>query len=56
MIFRWDNSTIDVLPDYMKLIYQALLDVYTEAEEEISKEGRSYCIDYAIEEASYYYI
>ncbi|XP_031284201.1 alpha-copaene synthase-like [Pistacia vera] len=49
-IKRWDNSTIDVLPEYMKLIYQALLDVYTEAEEEISKEGRSYCIDYAIEE------
>ncbi|KAJ0044673.1 hypothetical protein Pint_04332 [Pistacia integerrima] len=41
-IKRWDNSAIDVLPEYMKLIYQALLDVYTEAEEEISKEGRSY--------------
>ncbi|KAJ0102377.1 hypothetical protein Patl1_05058 [Pistacia atlantica] len=28
-ITKWDNSTIDVLPDYMKLIYQALLDMKT---------------------------
>ncbi|KAJ0102231.1 hypothetical protein Patl1_04440 [Pistacia atlantica] len=28
-ITKWDNSTIDVLPEYMKLIYQALLDMKT---------------------------
>lgn len=54
LIFRWDISTIDVFPINMKHIYLALLDVYTEAKEEIAKEGRSDCIDYAIEEARYF--
>ncbi|KAK3199554.1 hypothetical protein Dsin_022969 [Dipteronia sinensis] len=49
-IRRWDINTIDVLPDYMKLIYRSVLDVYSEGEEELSKDGRSYCMRYAIEE------
>ncbi|TXG66894.1 hypothetical protein EZV62_008169 [Acer yangbiense] len=49
-IQRWDINTIDDLPEYMKVIYRSLLDVYKEAEEMISKEGRSDCIHYPIQE------
>ncbi|KAK0599131.1 hypothetical protein LWI29_002648 [Acer saccharum] len=49
-IQRWDINTIDDLPEYMKVIYRSLLDVYKEAEEVISKEGRSDCIHYPIQE------
>ncbi|KAG2677981.1 hypothetical protein I3760_12G121700 [Carya illinoinensis] len=46
---RWDINCIDQLPQYMKLIYKALLGVYEEIEEEMSKEGRFYRIYYAKE-------
>ncbi|KAG7953734.1 hypothetical protein I3843_12G124400 [Carya illinoinensis] len=46
---RWDINCIDQLPQYMKLIYKALLDVYEEIEEEMSKEGRLYRVNYAKE-------
>ncbi|KAL5804323.1 hypothetical protein ACOSQ3_031123 [Xanthoceras sorbifolium] len=49
-IQRWDINTIYVLPEYMKHLYRSILDVYDEAEEEISKEGRSYCVHYSIQE------
>ncbi|KAI9186868.1 hypothetical protein LWI28_021728 [Acer negundo] len=50
-IQRWDISVMDGLPEYMKYLYRALIDVYREAQEEmISKElGRSYYMPYAIE-------
>ena len=38
MTFIWDISAIDLLPKYMKLIYQSLLDVFDEMEAEIAKE------------------
>ncbi|KAF8391454.1 hypothetical protein HHK36_023759 [Tetracentron sinense] len=44
---RWDISVIDQLPEYMKVCYRALLDVYDEMEEEMTKEGRSYHVYYA---------
>uniref|UniRef100_A0A2N9F1R9 Uncharacterized protein n=1 Tax=Fagus sylvatica TaxID=28930 RepID=A0A2N9F1R9_FAGSY len=47
-IERWDISAIDQLPGYMKVFYQALLDVYCEMEEKVG-EGRSYRVKYAIE-------
>uniref|UniRef100_A0A2N9I731 Uncharacterized protein n=1 Tax=Fagus sylvatica TaxID=28930 RepID=A0A2N9I731_FAGSY len=47
-IERWDISAIDQLPEYMKVCYQALLDIYNEMEEKIG-EGRSYRVGYAIE-------
>lgn len=47
-IFRWDIGYIDALPEYMKFIFKTLIGVYSEAEEELSKEGRSYSIQYAI--------
>ena len=49
LIFRWDVSAIDQLPEYMRVCYQALLYVYSEIEEEMAKEGRSYRLYYAKE-------
>ncbi|XP_057460929.1 (-)-germacrene D synthase-like [Actinidia eriantha] len=46
-IERGEISALDQLPDYMKLCYQALLDVYSMIDEEMAKQGRSYCVDYA---------
>nr|AMU19318.1 germacrene D synthase [Thapsia villosa var. laciniata] len=47
-IEKWDISTIDQLPEYIKLCYRPLLDVFSEAEEEIEKAGRpSYGFGYA---------
>ncbi|XP_040987076.1 (-)-germacrene D synthase-like [Juglans microcarpa x Juglans regia] len=47
-IERWDMSAADKLPEYMKMSYQALLDVYTEMEQNLGKE-KSYRVHYAIE-------
>lgn len=49
---RWDISAKDLLPEYMKPIYQTLLDIYDEIEAEAAKEGRPYCVNYAKEEVS----
>ncbi|GMN20107.1 hypothetical protein TIFTF001_043002 [Ficus carica] len=47
---RWDISAIDQLPEYMKVCYKALLDVYSEIEEKLSSEdGKLYRLDYAKE-------
>ncbi|KAL6311280.1 hypothetical protein AAG906_013230 [Vitis piasezkii] len=48
-IERWDINSIDQLPEYMKLCYVALLDVYKEIEEEMEKEGNQYRVHYAKE-------
>ncbi|KAJ9182759.1 hypothetical protein P3X46_006716 [Hevea brasiliensis] len=45
-IERWDIKAKDSLPDYMKITYCALIDVYIEIEEHLAKEGKSYCLDY----------
>nr|QWQ79570.1 TPS12 [Juglans sigillata] len=47
-IERWDMSAADKLPEYMKMSYQALLDVYTEMEQNLGEE-KSYRVHYAIE-------
>ncbi|GAY60880.1 alpha-humulene/(-)-(E)-beta-caryophyllene synthase [Citrus sinensis] len=44
---RWDTNVTDTLPACMKFIYNKLLGVYNEAEEELAKQGRSYGIPYA---------
>ncbi|XP_060672679.1 alpha-copaene synthase-like [Ziziphus jujuba] len=46
-IIRWDISAKDVLPDYMKLIYQEIVDNYSQFDEHTNKEGRSYGSAYA---------
>ncbi|XP_058220649.1 sesquiterpene synthase Cop-like [Rhododendron vialii] len=38
---------MDLLPDYMKLVYQAVLDAYNMIDEEMAKQGKLYAIDYA---------
>ncbi|KAF5948761.1 hypothetical protein HYC85_014718 [Camellia sinensis] len=43
---RWESSALDQLPEYMKLCYQALLDVYNMIDEEMSKQERSYRVHY----------
>ncbi|GLT49636.1 hypothetical protein SLA2020_231810 [Shorea laevis] len=48
-IERWDINVIDQLPEYMKLIYEAFLDLYSEIEGEVAKEQRVYAIRYAKE-------
>ncbi|XP_059640532.1 valerianol synthase TPS8-like [Cornus florida] len=44
-IQRWDMSAIDQLPDYMKIFYRALLNLYEELDKEMTMQGRSYSID-----------
>ncbi|KAG6655098.1 (-)-germacrene D synthase-like [Carya illinoinensis] len=48
-ILRWDNCCIEQLPEYMKSIYKAVLDLTKEIEEEMSKEGRIYARYYTKE-------
>ncbi|KAK4482528.1 hypothetical protein RD792_009687 [Penstemon davidsonii] len=45
----WNISEINRLPEYMKPLYKALLELYEQFDEELSKEERSYAIPYAIE-------
>ncbi|CAI9754879.1 unnamed protein product [Fraxinus pennsylvanica] len=48
-IMRWDISEIGRLPEYIKPFYSALLNLYEQFEEELSKDGRSYAVHYAKE-------
>ncbi|XP_010247958.1 PREDICTED: (-)-germacrene D synthase-like [Nelumbo nucifera] len=48
-IRRWDANETDKLPEYMKVIYVTLLNIYNEIEEEMRKEGRCFCVSYAKE-------
>nr|KAJ0206849.1 hypothetical protein LSAT_V11C500243450 [Lactuca sativa] len=41
-IQKWSPSCIDTLPEYMKIIYQELLDVHREAEEVLELKGKAY--------------
>lgn len=50
VIFRWDVSILDDLPDYMKLIYGTLWNVFEEVEQEMRKDGKLYTIKYFIKE------
>ncbi|KAF7141507.1 hypothetical protein RHSIM_Rhsim06G0194700 [Rhododendron simsii] len=46
-IQRWKVSALDQLPDYMKLVYQTVLDTFNIIEDEMAKQGRSYGVEYA---------
>nr|GEY15924.1 beta-caryophyllene synthase-like [Tanacetum cinerariifolium] len=46
---KWSITCLDVLPEYMKLLYQALLDIYKEMEEIMMKEGKAHHLNYAKE-------
>ncbi|KAJ4849620.1 hypothetical protein Tsubulata_044566 [Turnera subulata] len=47
-IERWDGS-IEHLPDYMKVVFHLLMELLKQLEEETTKEGRPYCIQYVKE-------
>ncbi|TYI58058.1 hypothetical protein E1A91_D11G326200v1 [Gossypium mustelinum] len=47
-IQRWDINCIDQPPDYMKVWYSEVLNVYEEMEDLMSKEGKSYRVQFAI--------
>ncbi|XP_054813905.1 (-)-germacrene D synthase-like isoform X1 [Prosopis cineraria] len=44
---RLDICCLHDLPEYMKLIYKALLNVYDEMDQNVRKEGREYSLNYA---------
>ncbi|EEF48737.1 Casbene synthase, chloroplast precursor, putative [Ricinus communis] len=46
---RWDKSCLDQLPDYMKVIYKLLLNTFSEFENDLAKEGKSYSVRYGRE-------
>ncbi|XP_015078050.1 (E,E)-germacrene B synthase [Solanum pennellii] len=46
-IQRWDANAIDSIPPYMRPIYQALLDIYSEMEQVLSNEGKLDRVYYA---------
>nr|BBC44639.1 valerianol synthase (inactive) [Camellia hiemalis] len=46
---RWDVSAMDELPDYMKALYRALLNVYDEVERDLAKQGRAYGVHHSKE-------
>nr|AAG41892.1 sesquiterpene synthase 2 [Solanum habrochaites] len=46
-IQRWDANAIDSIPPYMRPIYQALLDIYGEMDQVLSKEGKLDRVYYA---------
>nr|QXY08397.1 delta-cadinene synthase [Leonurus sibiricus] len=48
-IQRWSISCLDQLPDYMKIIYKALLEVFEEIEKEMIKQGTIYRHNYGIQ-------
>ncbi|XP_024964824.1 beta-caryophyllene synthase-like [Cynara cardunculus var. scolymus] len=48
-IERWSITCLDMLPEYMKLIYQVLMDTYKEMEEKLAKEGKAYHLSYSKE-------
>ncbi|XP_031099200.1 (-)-germacrene D synthase-like isoform X2 [Ipomoea triloba] len=49
-IQRWDASAINELPEYMRVCYIALLDIYVQMEKELSPKGGAYQVNYAITE------
>ncbi|KAL0419574.1 UNVERIFIED_CONTAM: Gamma-cadinene synthase [Sesamum radiatum] len=46
---KWDINEIDRLPDYMKIIYKFILDLYEEYEVEAAKQGKLFAVPYAKE-------
>ncbi|KAJ9565412.1 hypothetical protein OSB04_001378 [Centaurea solstitialis] len=46
---KWSITCLDMLPEYMKPIYQGLLDMYNEMEEVMEKEGKTHLVNYAKE-------
>ncbi|WOG86218.1 hypothetical protein DCAR_0205419 [Daucus carota subsp. sativus] len=43
---RFDRSCMDQLPDYMQICYKTMLDTFEEFEEDMSKKGMLYTVNY----------
>ncbi|KAL2231042.1 UNVERIFIED_CONTAM: Gamma-cadinene synthase [Sesamum indicum] len=46
---KWDIDELDRLPDYMKIIYKFILNLYEDYEVEAAKQGKLFAVPYAIE-------
>lgn len=51
-LIRWDMGAIGELPQYLQVFYKELLDTYSEFEEILAGQGRSYSFIYAKEAVS----
>ncbi|XP_020207457.1 (-)-germacrene D synthase [Cajanus cajan] len=49
-IERWDICSLVDLPEYMKLCYTSLLDIFEEIEQELRKQGKEHFVKYAKQE------
>ncbi|PIN04515.1 5-epiaristolochene synthase [Handroanthus impetiginosus] len=47
VIERWDIKEMDELPNFMKICYKALLDLFDKHEEELRQHERSFAVHYA---------
>ncbi|KAL5779111.1 hypothetical protein ACOSQ2_009848 [Xanthoceras sorbifolium] len=45
-IERWDTSALDQMPDYLKTVYSALLNLFDDINVELTEEERSYRVSY----------
>ncbi|KAH7568073.1 hypothetical protein JRO89_XS07G0228200 [Xanthoceras sorbifolium] len=45
-LIRWDTSALDQLPDYLKTVYSALLNLFDDINVELTEEERSYRVSY----------
>ncbi|KAK3182688.1 hypothetical protein Dsin_029974 [Dipteronia sinensis] len=43
---RWDISALDDLPEYMKIIYRSLLNLFDEISNDVTEKERSYRVSY----------
>lgn len=48
----WDTTAVHSLPDYMKIIYTSILNLFDELDNEVADEGRSYSVTYTKETVS----
>jgi len=55
MISRWDISALIDLPEYMKLCYKALLDIFEETEQELRNQGKENFVKYAKNEVWFFF-
>lgn len=46
----WNISCVDELPEHVKWCYYAIVEACKEAEEDLGKEGRSFCVNYTREQ------
>uniref|UniRef100_A0A803MH31 Uncharacterized protein n=1 Tax=Chenopodium quinoa TaxID=63459 RepID=A0A803MH31_CHEQI len=46
----WNKSYVDELPEHVKWSYHANVEACEEAEEDLAKEGRSFCVNYTREQ------